>query len=189
MHGQIATWDGVSKGACDLIQWDVVYTKAPYKIIYVTNVLLMGLRCKQCLKQPFAVVNLMNMPKFLERGNALPHNRDLSRPVMYLLDANQAGAPSINGAFVVLDGDKESFVIKNEPVFLQKLVNGIPNRRAEMAEVELDPQPCPVDSLVVCSRKLRVDIIEGGHGIFLLAEYWSALDIVQYHIKLMGLIW
>ncbi len=134
-------------------------------------------------------MNLMNMPKFLERGNTPPHDRDLSWPVVYLLDANRVGAPSINVAFIVLDGDKESFVIKNGPVFLQKLVNGIPNRRVKMAQVELFPQPCPVNSLVVCSRKLRVDIIEGGCGMFLLAEYWSALDIVQYHIKLMGLIW
>jgi hypothetical protein len=189
MQGQIAMWDGVSNGACDLIQWEVVYTKAPYKIVYVTNVLLMGLRYKQCLKQPFAAVNLTNMPKFLERGNAPPHDRDLSWPVVYLLDANQACAPGINGAFVVLGGDKESFVIENGPVFLQELVNGLLNRRVEMAEVKLFLQPCPMDSLVVCSHESWVNITESGRGIFLLAECLFALDSVQYHIKLMGLIW
>jgi hypothetical protein len=46
-----------------------------------------------------------------------------------------------------------------------------------------------MDSLPVCSCKLRVDIIKSGCRMSLLVEYWSTLDIVQYHIKIMGLIW
>ena len=44
-----------------MIQWDIINTKSPYKVVYVADVFLMRLWCKECFEEPFAVVNLTDV--------------------------------------------------------------------------------------------------------------------------------
>jgi hypothetical protein len=58
----IASWDGIGYWSCDLVQWDVIHAKSPHEVIDVVHVLLMRLWGEQGLEQPFAAMDLADMP-------------------------------------------------------------------------------------------------------------------------------
>jgi hypothetical protein len=43
-------WNGVGNYSSRGVQWDIVDTEAPYELVNVTHVLLMGFGSKQCFE-------------------------------------------------------------------------------------------------------------------------------------------
>jgi hypothetical protein len=67
-------------------------------------------------------MNLTYVTKLLKQRDTLTHYEDLARAIIDFLDANRARTPGINGALIILDWDKLSFIIKHQPVRLNKQV-------------------------------------------------------------------
>ena len=42
-YHRITSWDGVCDDASSTVEWDIIDTKAPNKVVNVTDVLLVGL--------------------------------------------------------------------------------------------------------------------------------------------------
>ena len=64
MDSRDPTGDRVHDYAWDLIEWDIIDTEAPHKVVDVADMLLIGLtRGKECFEEPFAVMNLADVPK------------------------------------------------------------------------------------------------------------------------------
>jgi hypothetical protein len=59
------TCEQICDDGCDLIEWDIIDTEVPNEVVDVADMLLMGLRGKECFKEPFAVMNLEDVPKLL----------------------------------------------------------------------------------------------------------------------------
>jgi hypothetical protein len=118
VNGRIVIGDGVGDGTSDLIQRDIIYAKAPNKIVNILDVLLVWLRGQQYFEHPSAAVNLAYVTQLLERRNTLSHNRDLPRTVIDILHTNRSCRTGVNGTFIALDRDELAFIVKDRPVFL-----------------------------------------------------------------------
>jgi hypothetical protein len=125
MNSGVAPGDGVGDGASDLIQGNIVYAKSPHKIVNILDVLLVGLRGKQSLEHPSATVNLTNVAQLLQRRDAFSHYRNLPRTVINILHTNRSCRTSVDGTFIVFDGDKLALIVKYRPVFLEEFIDEV----------------------------------------------------------------
>ncbi len=73
-YSQITVWDWVCNDLSDGVQWDVVHKKMPDKVVDMANMLLVRFRCKYGREKPLPVVNLANMPNFLEGRDSTTHD-------------------------------------------------------------------------------------------------------------------
>ena len=132
MNGRIATGDEVGNETSDLIQRNIIDAKAPYEIVNILDVLLMGLWSEQCLEHPLSALDLTDVAQLFERRNTFPHYRNLPRTVIDILHTDRSCRASVNGTFIVLDGDELSLIIKNRPVFLEKFIDQVTGSTVEV---------------------------------------------------------
>jgi hypothetical protein len=119
----VATGDDVCNYSCDLIERDVIDTKLPDKVFDVGDMFLMRFWGKEGLELPFVVMDLVNVVKHFEGGDARMHDRNLPWAIMNLLDRNGSCVTCIDDTAVILDRDELAFVIKDRPVFLNEAVD------------------------------------------------------------------
>ncbi len=81
MDSRITTGDRVSDNSRHHIEWDIIDTKTPHKVVNVADVFLVGLRGEQRLKQPLAIMELSNMAHLAELFDALSHDNGLILPI------------------------------------------------------------------------------------------------------------
>jgi hypothetical protein len=82
-------------------------------------------------------MNLSYVANFLKGSNGSPHDRDLPEPIEYIFDGDGLCVPSINEAFIVLDWDKDTLVIKDRPILFDDCVDLIAYGRFQMGQVEI----------------------------------------------------
>ncbi len=100
------------------------------------------------------------MANFLEGSNGGPHDRDLPGPIEYLFDGNGLCVPSINDTLIVLDWDKDTLVIENRSILLDKHVDLIAYGGFQMGQVEIFPQLCTMFGLIISAEKLGIHLIQ-----------------------------
>ncbi len=83
----------------------------------------MRFRGKEGLELPFAIMDLANVAKRFEGGDALTHDSNLPWAVLNLLDRNGSCVTCINDTAVILDRDKSAFVVKDRPVLLNEAID------------------------------------------------------------------
>jgi hypothetical protein len=118
VDGGVATWNRVCNWSGGLIERDIVHTKTPDEIFYISDAPLVRLGGKEGFEHPLATMYLLDMAQFFQRGDASPHDWYFSGAVVNFLDADWPCAACIDQAFVVLYGDDLSLVIKNGPILL-----------------------------------------------------------------------
>jgi hypothetical protein len=69
-----------------LVEWNIVYAKAPNKVVDIGNMLLVWLSCQQGFENLSTIMDLNNLPHFRQGRNALAHNWCFMRAVIDLLD-------------------------------------------------------------------------------------------------------
>jgi len=125
MNSRIATGDGVGNGTSDLIQRNIIDAKTPYKIVNILDVLLVGLWSEQCVEHPLSPVDLTDVAQLFVQRDTFTHNRNLPRTVIDTLHTDRSCRASVNGTFIVLDGEELSLIIENRPVFLEKNIDQV----------------------------------------------------------------
>ena len=75
VDSRITARDRVSDWSSDLVEWNIIDAKSPYKISDVADVFLMRLWREQGFKEPTTAVDLANMPQLFQRRNMFSHNR------------------------------------------------------------------------------------------------------------------
>jgi hypothetical protein len=103
VNSRVVTKNRVRNDACDLIEQNIIDTEAPNKVVDVADMLLMGLRGKECFEEPFAIMNLVNVRELCKVCHALPHDGRLSGTIVDFLYADGASRTSVNDTLVVLD--------------------------------------------------------------------------------------
>jgi hypothetical protein len=114
----VAAGDGISDEKGDLIQRYIIYAKPPDEILDITHVFLMGFRGEECLEQPAAFMNLLNVANLFEGSDALPHYRNLPWAVKNFLDRYGFGGASVDDALVIADGREGSTLVEHAPILL-----------------------------------------------------------------------
>jgi hypothetical protein len=105
----------------DLIQRNIIHTKPPDEILDIANVFLVGLRGKERLEQPLAIVYLTNLANLLKGGSTLTHDRKFPWAVKNLLYGNGGGIASVNDALVIANGREDSTFIEHTPILLDQV--------------------------------------------------------------------
>ncbi len=100
------------------------------------------------------------MANFLEGSNGGPHDRDLPGPIEYLFDSDGLCTPSTNDTLLVLDWDKDTLVIKNRPILLDKRIDLIAYGGFQMGQVEILLQLCTMFGLIISAEKLGIHLIQ-----------------------------
>ncbi len=100
------------------------------------------------------------MADFLEGSNGGTHDRDLPGPIEYLFDGDGLCVPSINDTLVVLDWDKDTFVVENRPILLDERVDLIAYGGFQMGQVEILLQLRTMFGLVISAEKLGIHFIQ-----------------------------
>ena len=77
-NGGVAAWYWHSDEFSDRVEGNIVHAKAPDKVVYVSDILLMGLVGQQRLSESGAFMNLLRMTKLNEFCNSFLNNRELS---------------------------------------------------------------------------------------------------------------
>jgi hypothetical protein len=88
----------------------------PDEVVDMMNVLLMGFGGKDSLEEPPPVMNLADVPNFLEGSNGLAHDLNFLWAILYLLDCNRGSVASVNNTFVVFDQDKYPAIVEHCPI-------------------------------------------------------------------------
>ncbi len=107
---------------------------------------------------------------------------------MDLLDADWACIASVDDALVILDGKELSSIVKNGPVFLDQSIDLVLDARVEVRQIEVLVQGCAMSCLDVCSKKIRIDLIERWGGVLAFLQDCATIDIMENHVKFMQLI-
>ncbi len=110
----------VSNNVSDRIEGNIINAKPPYKVVDVVNVLLVRLWGKDCLKKPTPIVNLANVPYFLQGHDCLPHYQNLLGSILDLFHCNWVGVASINNALVIPNCNPYPMLIEHAPIFLDE---------------------------------------------------------------------
>ncbi len=128
------------------------------------------------------------MAELCKQRNALAHDWYFAQAIVDLLDADGMEGASVDDTLVVLDGNQLALVIKDGRIVLDEAIHLIVNSAIEVRKVKLSPKPCAMSGLAIGQCKARVDVIEGGDRMLVLAKDGAATGLVQKHIKVMGLI-
>ncbi len=114
----------------------IINAEAPHKIVNLADMFLVRLGHEEGFEQPLAVVDLVNVAELFQRCDAFLHNWYLSRAVINRSNANGAGVTSVDGALVILHGDKLAFVVKDRPILLEELSDGVVYGRIKMEKIK-----------------------------------------------------
>jgi hypothetical protein len=185
---RIAARYRIYNGARDLVQWNVINEKSPYKVSDIAGVFLMGFWCKEGFKLPLAVVHLTDVANLFQCRNTLAHNRSLACPIVDLFNADRVRSASVDNALVILDGDTLSFIVKNRPIFLEQLIDLLLNTRGEVQEIDEPVQNCSMSCLVVCDKKTGINLIDRQSWVLAFAQDCASINVVEDHVELMQLI-
>ncbi len=117
MNGQIAAWNRVWDELGDRIERNEIHTEAPDKFINTADVLLVWLCCKERFKEPLTICGLNNVSYLGYGHNALMHNDCLAFTVQDFLDWDGSCSSCVDDAFIILDWNKHTLLIKNRPFF------------------------------------------------------------------------
>ena len=145
----VATGDDICDYSCDLIERDVIDAKSPDEVFDVGDMFLMRFWGRENLELPLAIMDLVNVAKCFEGGDAFAHDRILLWAIMNLLDRNGSCCTCIDDTAVVLDRDELAFVVKDRPVFLNEAVDRCLERWVEMGKVQLFAESRAVEGLIV----------------------------------------
>jgi hypothetical protein len=185
---RIAAQYRIYNGVRDLVQRNIIEAKLPYKVSNIADVFLMGFWCKEGFKLPLAVVHLMDVANFFQRRNTLAHNRSLARPVVDLFNADTVRSASVNNALVILDGDKLSFIVKNEPIFLEQLIDLLLNTHREVREIDEPAQNRSMSCLIICDKKTGINLVDRRSWVLAFAQNCASINVVEDPVELMRLI-
>ena len=134
-------------------------------------------------------MDLANVAKLLQFGDAFPHDGYFSGAVVDFLDGDWAGSASVNDTFIILDGNEQSLVVEDGPILYNESADFGLDVRLEMRQVKFFAQFLPVDGLDICRCESRVDIVEWWSRMLSFAENRATIDIAQEGIKFVRLIW
>jgi hypothetical protein len=184
----VAAGDDVRNYLCDLIERDVIDANSPDEVFDVGDMFLMRFQGKEGLELPFAIMDLANVAKRFEGGDAFVHGRNLPWAVMNLLDCNGSCFTCINDTAVVLGRDELAFVVKDRPVFLNEAIDRRSERWVEIGKVQLLAEFCAVEGLIVDRVEFGVDVIDRWGRVFTFAKDAPAVDVMKDGVKFMQFI-
>ena len=184
----VATGDDVCNYSCDLIERDVIDAKSPDDVCDVGDMFLMRFRGEEGLELPLTIMDLANVAKRFEGGDAFVHDRNLPWAVMNLLDRNGSCGTCIDDTAVVLDREELAFVIKDRPVFLNEAVDRRSERWIEMGKVQLRAEFCAVEGLITDRVEFGVDFIDRWGRVFSFAKDAPAIDVMKDGVKFMRFV-
>jgi hypothetical protein len=115
----------------------VIDAEVPDKLVDVTYVLLMWFRNKKSLEEPMSIMDLPYVAYFCQGSNGIPHDGCFLWLIDDFLDGNRLCIPNINDTFVVLDGDRNAFVVEDGPIFLDDGIDLITYLGLKMQQVEI----------------------------------------------------
>ena len=118
---RVATWDGHSNNFCNRVESDIIDTKTPYKGLNVSYVFFMRLGSQEGLRQPSAVKNVTDVPKFKAFSNSLFDDRELTRPKSRVFTGNRSCASCDNLTLIVLNRNCDAFFRKDPPVLFYEV--------------------------------------------------------------------
>jgi hypothetical protein len=183
----VTTRDRINDHACDSVQWDVIYTETPFEVEDVTDVFLMQFRGQQCLEEPTAVMNLRDVPKFLQFRYLITHNWSFTRAVVDAFDGDGCGIASVDDTFVVLDGDEKANSIEDTPILLDESFEfGILLSSQQRGGLKLGTELLPVEFLVVLNIEPGIKIVEITGWMLPTTKDRSAFYIMKEGIELVG---
>ena len=133
-------------------------------------------------------MDLADIIEFRKVSDALPHDWDLAGAIVNFLDGDGLRQPGVDVASIILNGDELPFIVENAPIFLNKTIDLVADRRQEMGQVELLAALGAMDRFVIRSEKLGGDVTEGWGRVLTLAKDGTAVDIPQDDIKVVRLI-
>ena len=81
----------------------------------------MRLGSQEGLRQPSAIKNQTDMPKFKEFGNSLFDERKLTRPKSRVLTGNRPCASCVNLTLMILNRNCDALVRKDAPVLFDEV--------------------------------------------------------------------
>ena len=82
------------------------------------RVFLMGFWGKECLEQPAAFMNLLNVANLFEGRDTLLHYRNLPWAVKNFLDRYGFGGASVDDALIIADWREGSTLVEHTPILL-----------------------------------------------------------------------
>ncbi len=68
-------------------------------------------------------MNLACMANFLESSNGFKHNGDLFRAIHDLFNCDRMCVAGVDNTFVIINGDEDTLVVKDRPVFDDQCIN------------------------------------------------------------------
>ena len=112
---KIAAWNRVCDDLGKAVQFDVIHAETPDIIVYIKNVLLMGLWGKQAGAEPFAIENLIDLFNLFQLVYHWLHLGAFSWPILYPLGSIRFRAACVYVTGIISDRNTHSFWSKNWP--------------------------------------------------------------------------
>ena len=178
----------VSDDTCDLVEGDVVDAKAPNKVVYIVDMLLMRLWGQETFKQPLAIVDLPNVSNLFESGNAFPHFWFFTMAVEDFLDGNGMGRAGVDDTFIVSNGYEDCGFVEDGPIFTNERVNLVAGGLIEMREAQMFVKCVAILRLIILDVKKWIDVGEVWKRVFNFAENVTTINRVEKPIVFIRLI-
>jgi hypothetical protein len=90
--------------------------------------------------------------------------------------------------FVVLDGDENSFVIEDRPIFLDDGVDFITYMGLKMRQVKISSKLLTMGGLILSTEEGRVHLIKQWWWVLEFTKDWSSFNIMEQVLVVLGLI-
>ncbi len=107
-YGLIAARDRHSDGLSDGVQGYVVDAKAPYEVINICDIFLMGFRGQEWFGEPRTIVHLLDVAKLHKFGDGLFDDGCFSRSEGGVFTSDGARIACVDFALIVFDGDSNA---------------------------------------------------------------------------------
>ena len=163
----------------DLIQRDIVDTKAPDKIVNVLDMLLVELGGEESFKRPLIIMDWANLSHLLKGSDTRLHDWYFPLAIVNLLSGYGGSTSSVDNALIVSDGDKSTMLIKHTPVFFDQLCVTRTLIRLQVGQIEFLLKALAMVSLRTHIVKNWAVLVKDRGVKLLLPENNTALNIAK----------
>ncbi len=133
-------------------------------------------------------MDLLYVAYLLQGCNGVPHDREFLWPIEDLLHGNGLCTPCIDDTFVVLDWDKDPFLVEDRPILLDKRVDLFTYVGFQMQQAKILCQLRTMFRLVISTEESGIHLIQCRGWMLELAQDWSAINIVEQDFVVLRLV-